>query len=140
MDNYVIELIKYRLKKAFDELELAEYCINDRKYSKSLNCSYYAIFHSARALLAIEKLDFKKHSGVIAYFIKKYINTNILDNELGEIIRSAERERNKSDYQDFYTISKDEALEQVIKAKLFFTKVDEYIKNIIVMESAKERE
>ncbi|MHB1688930.1 MAG: HEPN domain-containing protein [Ignavibacteriaceae bacterium] len=128
MDSYIIELIKYRLEKASDELELAEHCISVKKFSKSLNCSYYAIFHSARALLAIEKLDFKKHSGVIAYFIKTYINTNILDNELGEIIRSAERERNKSDYQDFFTVSKDEALEQMTKAKLFFLKVSEYIK------------
>lgn len=120
MDNFIVELINYRLEKALDELELAEHCINVKKFSKSLNCSYYTIFHSARALLAIEKLDFKKHSGVIAYFIKTYINTNILDNELGEIIRSAERERNKSDYQDFFTVSKDEALEQMTKAKLFF--------------------
>jgi uncharacterized protein len=133
MDNYVIELIKYRLKKASDELELAEYCTNVGKFSKSLNCSYYAIFHSARALLAIEKLDFKKHSGVIAYFIKTYISTNILDSELGEIIRSAERERNKSDYQDFYTVSKEEALEQIDNAKLFYTKVDQYIKTKIEM-------
>ena len=128
MDSYVIELVKYRLQKAYDELELAGHCIKVKKFSKSLNCSYYTIFHSARALLAIEKLDFKKHSGVIAHFIKTYINTNIFDNEMGEIIRSAERERNKSDYQDFFTISKKEALEQMTKAKLFYKKVDEYIK------------
>lgn len=64
---------------------------------------------------------------VIAYFIKTYITTNILDNELGEIIRSAERERNKSDYQDFFIVSKDDALEQLTKAKLFFSKINEYI-------------
>lgn len=68
MDSYTIELIKYRLEKANDELELANYCINVNKFSKSLNCSYYAIFHSARALLAIEKLDFKKHSGGYSLF------------------------------------------------------------------------
>ena len=54
MDDFVVELIKYRLGKASDELELAEYCIKHKKFSKSLNCSYYAIFHSARALLAID--------------------------------------------------------------------------------------
>ena len=59
MDSYTTDLIKYRLEKAKDELELSDYCIKVSKFSKSLNCSYYAIFHSARALLAIEKLDFK---------------------------------------------------------------------------------
>ena len=98
------------------------------KFSKSLNCSYYAIFHSARALLAIEKLDFKKHSDVISYFIKTYINKNLLNKELAEIIRTAERERNKSDYQDFYAVSKDEALEQLTKAELFITEVKKYLR------------
>ncbi|MBU2102717.1 MAG: HEPN domain-containing protein, partial [Candidatus Omnitrophica bacterium] len=64
-------------EKANDELELAQHCIEVNKFSKSLNCSYYAIFHSARALLAIEKLDFKKHSGVISFFIKTYINKSL---------------------------------------------------------------
>ncbi len=50
MDDYIIDLIKYRLEKASDELELGDYCIKVNKFSKSLNCSYYAIFHSARAL------------------------------------------------------------------------------------------
>jgi len=128
MDNYNVDLMKYRLKKANDELELAQHCIDVNKFSKSLNCSYYAIFHSARALLVqrilrtIEKLDFKKHSGVISYFIKNYINKNLLNEELGEIIRTAERERNKSDYQDFYAVSKEEALElkiMIMNSQLF---------------------
>ncbi|MBU0561509.1 MAG: HEPN domain-containing protein [Bacteroidota bacterium] len=128
MDEYNVNLIRYRLEKANDELELAQHCIEVNKFSKSLNCSYYAIFHSARALLAIEKLDFKKHSGVISFFIKTYINKNLLNTELGEIIRTAERERNKSDYQDFYTVSKDEALEQLSKAELFITEVKKFLK------------
>lgn len=130
MDNYSKELINYRLEKAKDELELSSYCIKTNKYSKSLNCSYYAIFHSARALLAIEKLDFKKHSGVIAYFIKNYINTNLLKQELGEIIRTAERERNKSDYQDFFSVSKDEAQNQLKNADIFFNDIKNYLSKI----------
>jgi hypothetical protein len=54
MDSYVSDLVKYRLDKASDELELAEHCIKFGKFSKSLNCSYYAISRSARALLAVD--------------------------------------------------------------------------------------
>ncbi|PIP77481.1 MAG: HEPN domain-containing protein [Ignavibacteria bacterium CG22_combo_CG10-13_8_21_14_all_37_15] len=127
MDNFSANLVKYRIEKAADELELAQYCIEVHKFSKSLNCSYYAIFHSARALLAIENLDFKKHSGVISHFIKAYINTTIFDNELGVIIRTAERERNKGDYQDFYVVSKDEAITQFNSAEMFFNKIKTYL-------------
>ncbi len=90
---------------------------------KSLNCSYYAIFHSARALLAVEKIDFKKHFSVIAYFIKNYIQRGIFPIELGKIIKTAESERNKSDYHDFYLVSKGEAILQFEKAKLFVSTI-----------------
>ncbi len=134
MDNFSANLVKYRIDKATDELELAQYCTEVHKFSKSLNCSYYAIFHSARALLAIDNLDFKKHSGVISYFIKAYINTTIFDNELGVIIRTAERERNKGDYQDFYVVSKDEAITQFNNAKMFFHKIKTYLEEHYEME------
>lgn len=42
-----------------------------------------------------------------------------MDNELGLIIRTAERERNKGDYQDFFLVSKEEAIKQLNNAKLF---------------------
>jgi len=131
MDENSINLVKYRLEKGKDELELAEMCINSNKFSKSLNCSYYAIFHSARALLALEKKDFKKHSAVIAYFINNYIQTGIFNSELGKIIKSSETDRNKSDYHDFFVVSKEEALMQLDKAKLFVKEITQYLERII---------
>ncbi|MCH7723775.1 MAG: hypothetical protein IIA49_06765 [Bacteroidetes bacterium] len=31
------------------------------------------MFHSVRALLAFDKFDSKRHSGIISYFINKYV-------------------------------------------------------------------
>lgn len=127
MDKYSLDLIKYRIEKAADELELSEYCIRTGKYSKSLNCSYYAIFHSARAVLALDNKDFKKHSGVISYFIKSYINTGIFDNLLGEIIITAERARTKGDYSDFFFSTLEESTSQFERACFFFDAVKDYL-------------
>jgi uncharacterized protein (UPF0332 family) len=131
MDENTKELIKYRLTKADEELELAALCIDSNIFSKSLNCSYYAIFHSTRALLAIEKRDFKKHSAVIAYFINNFVQNGIFPAEFGKIIKSSETDRSKSDYHDFYVVSKEEAIMQLGKAKFFVNKITEYLESII---------
>lgn len=127
MDDYVKNLISYRINKAQEELTLAKYCIEQNLFSKSLNCSYYAIFHSVRAVFAIEKKDFKKHSGVISYFIKNYVETGIFEHEMGKIIRTAERERNKGDYRDFFIVSSEEAQRQFAKAEIFHSKVVKFL-------------
>lgn len=46
-------------------------------------------FHSIRAVLALEKIDFKKHSAVIAYFNKNYILTDIFDKSYGKVVNNA---------------------------------------------------
>ena len=60
-----IDLSLYRLSKAAQYLEDAKRTLELEMYDTSANRSYYAIFHAARAVLALEGLDFKKHSGVI---------------------------------------------------------------------------
>lgn len=129
MDEASQSLVKYRLAKAMEELELAELCLDSAKYSKSLNCSYYAIFHSTRSLLATEKKDFRKHSAVISYFIKNYVQMGKFDEEFARIIKSSESDRNKSDYHDFFIVTKEEAETQLKKAKYFVTTVKNYLKN-----------
>lgn len=121
MDKYATDLVAFRLAKAKEELSISTICIENTSFSKSMNCSYYAIFHAARALLATETKDFKKHSAVISYFIATYINSQKLSRELGIILRTAERERNKSDYEDFYIVSKEDALTQHQKAEYFIS-------------------
>ena len=65
-------LAEYRLQKAEDCLQSSEKLIKIEDYPTSLNRSYYAIFHSVRALLALDGEDRRKHSGVISYFQQNY--------------------------------------------------------------------
>ncbi len=75
MDN----LMKYRLDTAKEKLESAKILLDAGKYRDSIGRSYYAIFTAVRAVLAYDKVDFSKHSGVISYFQKEYIKTGRLD-------------------------------------------------------------
>ena len=61
MDN----LIRYRLQAAQEKLESAEILLSADKYKDSISRSYYAIFSSVRAVLALDHVDFSKHAGVI---------------------------------------------------------------------------
>ncbi|MBQ3470873.1 MAG: HEPN domain-containing protein, partial [Clostridia bacterium] len=108
MDDYSLDLANFRLDKAMQ-------CINDAKamlglnsYASAANRSYYAIFHSARAILALDNIDRKRHSAVISYFQQYYVKTNIFDRKFSKIIQDAFEIRQESDYEDFYVVSRED--------------------------------
>lgn len=107
MDRRLKELSKYRLEQANRCIKSAKLLAEDGDYRGAANRSYYAIFHCMRSVLALEKVDFSKHSGVLAYFRKQYIKTGVFDVELSDIIGEAFDIRNDSDYDDYYVISKE---------------------------------
>ena len=129
MDNKEIEdLAKYRLEQSKENLEEAEALFNINKFKGANNRAYYSIFHAIKAMLALEQTDFKKHSSVIAYFNKEYINKGIFSKELGKKVSEARFYREKSDYVDFYIVTKEECQEQIEAAKLMIENAEKYIK------------
>ena len=124
-----IALAEYRLQKAEDCLQSSEKLIKIEDYPTSLNRSYYAIFHSVRALLALDGEDRRKHSGVISYFQQNYVKSGIFKKKYSDIIQEAFEIRQESDYEDFYVVSKSDAILQAEEAKDFVNAVSEYIKN-----------
>ena len=127
MDKVIKELADYRLSKAKEDLETSEINFEAKKYSQSLNRSYYSIFHCARALLAYEKFDSKKHTGIISFFNKNFIKEKKIEEEYFLIIKDAEMFRMQSDYQDFFIVSREDAQGQLENAKKFMGKISEYI-------------
>ena len=103
-------------------------------YKGAANRSYYAIFHAMRSVLALDKKDFSKHSGVSAYFRKEYIKTKVFDAELSYIISDAFQVRSDSDYDDYYVISKTDVLEQISNAERFSSTIEQYILKRIAEE------
>jgi uncharacterized protein with HEPN domain len=101
--------------------------VNSGSYKTSVNRSYYCIFHAMRAVLALDALDSKKHSGIISVFRQKYIKTGVLPKKLSSIIDNAFDTRNSSDYEDFFVISKPDTQKQMESAKTFLTAVESYI-------------
>ena len=128
MEGSLKELAKYRMERANEMLVASEENLNIEQYRTSLNRSYYAVFHAMRAVNILEGYDSSKHSGVISYFTQTFLKTERLDRELSKIIKEASYLREKSDYDDFYIASKDEALKQLENAKIFLQMISEFIK------------
>jgi len=120
-------LAAVRLDKARVFLRDAETNMTVDSFLTSVNRSYYCIYHAMRAVLALDRFDSKKHSGVISQFRKNYIKTGIFPSTLSDIITKSFRDRNDSDYNDYYLISKDEVVEQLENAKTFLAAVEEYL-------------
>ena len=96
-----VTLSEYRLEKATDMLASAKRDMAAQDYSSANNRAYYCIFHAMRAVLAMDGVDFKKHSAVIARFTQDYLKTQRLPRDYGRLITNASLIRNRSDYEDF---------------------------------------
>ncbi len=127
LDENKISLSKHRLLSSKETLEEAEALLALGKYKGANNRAYYAIFHSLRAILALDGLDSRKHSGVIAMFNERYVKTQIFTSNYGKIVANASAIRNNSDYDDFYIATKEQAQKQVEDAKFFYSAVENFL-------------
>ena len=122
-----IELSKHRIEKAEEMLKDAENLLTNESYRSSNNRAYYCIYHALRAVIALDGVEFKRHSGNIQYFQREYIKTGKFTAENSDIILSASEIRNASDYDDFYVVSKETTEELVKSARAFFERVKTYL-------------
>lgn len=125
------DLANYRIEKAKACIRDAEMLEKNGGDISAANRAYYAIFHAVRAVLALEGVDRKKHSGVIAYFQQQYIKTGIFDRIYSSVLQEAFEIRQESDYEDFYVISKAELVNQLNNAKQFVAEVEHYLSKFI---------
>ena len=131
VDQSHVDLCRYRLDKAERFLDDAKATLAQGMYETAANRSYYAIFHTVRALLALDGKDFKRHSGVISYFQQQYIKTRVFDSEFSDILNTAFSLRTESDYKDFYVISREDVMKQVTDAEQFFDTIKHYIESLL---------
>ena len=122
------DLIKYRLSSASEKLSSAKVLLDAGMYKDSVGRSYYAIFSAIRAILAIRQVDFSKHAGVIAYYQKEFIKTEIFDKKYSKYLQQAFQIRNSCDYDDFFIVSKQDAEEQYERAAEMLAVIEEYIR------------
>ena len=123
------DLSLYRLQRAREDLASAQNNYKNNDFRTANNRAYYAIFHSLRAVLALDGFDSKKHSGIISEFRVRYIKTKVFDYEISDMIGDAFEVRNKSDYDDMYIVSKQQTLVQIENAQKVIITVSAYLQS-----------
>ena len=120
-------LSQVRYDHALECLDAAKSLLENGNYKSAANRSYYAIFHAMRAVLALNEIDMRHHSGIISEFRKLYIKTGVFETRLSQIISVLFDTRTESDYDDFFVISKAEVVEQTENAEYFLQVVKAYL-------------
>lgn len=123
----VYAFAKYRLERAKEDLLDAELSYKNTRYLNANNRAYYSIFHAIRAILALERVDFKRHKDVLAYFNQYYIKTEIFPKIMGKKIAQARKIREDSDYDDEFEPTDEQTKMQIETAKELIKLVQEYI-------------
>ena len=123
------ELAKHRLEQAKEDLIASKALYDLKLYKSSNNRAYYSIFHSIKAIFALEPIDFKRHKDVIGYFNKNYVHTEIFPKSIGRKIMKASKIREDSDYDDEFIVKSEDTLEQIQTAEEMIKLVEEYINN-----------
>lgn len=118
---------KYRLERAKQDLSDAEFNYQNRRYLNANNRAYYAIFHAIRAVLATERIDFKRHKDVLAYFNQYYVKTEVFPRSISRKISQASKLREDSDYDDEFVPTDEETEIQIDTAKELIELVERYL-------------
>lgn len=124
------EFALYRLERAKEELEIANLLYTKNKLLAANNRAYYSIFYAIRAIFAMEKIDFKRHKDVLAYFNKNYIKTEIFPRQMGRRIIMASKVREDSDYDEKYEPSSEATSLQIKTAKELIELVEKYLNGL----------
>ncbi|MBK6609061.1 MAG: HEPN domain-containing protein [Leptospiraceae bacterium] len=121
------EAIEYRLKEAEESLQDALSLYNNKRYRSAVNRAYYSMFYSALALLENKGLKNSKHIGVISFFDKEYIKTNIFSKIHSKALHKAFELRQEADYSILVELEVDEVTEIINQAQNFVKQVRDYI-------------
>ena len=131
MDDEVTPLsfARYRLERAKEDLKAAELLYKNDSFLAANNRAYYAIFRAIRAVLALERVDFKRHKDVIGYFNHHYVKTEIFPKMISKKIGQASKVREDSDYDDEYIPNAEKTKIQIDTASEVIELVEKYIEN-----------
>lgn len=102
------DLISYRIQRAHESLEEAKILAREKHWNTVANRLYYACFYMVNALFSKHDLIATTHSGIKSEFHKLFIKKGTFDKSIGKLYSELFDKRQEGDYQDFYSLEKDE--------------------------------
>ena len=123
--NFDLEaLIKERIRKATDTLNVAKLLASENHWNSAVNRLYYSAFYAVLALLAKMKAKTSTHSGAKSEFYRLFIKTGKIDRKFGELYTDLFSKRQESDYEDFLNFTQEEI-------NPLLPRVEEFVETIV---------
>jgi len=115
------ENIKLLVEKSEEFLNDAFVLLQNKGYSSTVSRSYYAMFHSAQAMLLSENIVAHTHKGVVLNFSQIFIKTGRFDIVLGKMFAKIQDKREQSDYEIGFRATYEQA-DEIYKTATDFVK------------------
>ena len=117
----------YRMEQAREALTDAELLLDASRYRAAANRLYFACFYAATAALLTKRLQYSKHSAVIAFFDKEFISAGQLPREYSRTLHQAFSERQQDDYVPFVEMDADELSQLLAGVRTLVNGIAKYI-------------
>lgn len=131
---------KIRLERAVEFYDDAIALYKEGRYRSAASRLYFSVFHAMRAVLALDGIDRKHHSGIISEFRRLYVKTGIFDREVSSIIATMSLMRHDSDYDDYIPIEKEDLDDMFPKVERLLDLVQDYLKPLLYENSDSEQD
>lgn len=128
-------LALHRLQQAEESLQEAQYLLAGGKSLRSVvNRIYYGMFYAVLALLVYEPYASSKHSGVLAYFNKRFVKEGFFPTSLGRSLNRAFELRQRGDYREYFELAKEQVEPLMAEAAQFIESVRKYLEENVASE------
>ncbi|HPP92233.1 MAG TPA: HEPN domain-containing protein [Bacteroidales bacterium] len=127
-NNDLNNLINYRLKQAEETILDVGLLIENNRLRSAVNRIYYGMFYSLLALGLAYNYETSRHSQLIGWFNKNFINNGLLDKKYGKILTKAYNRRTKGDYDIFVEYEKATVEEMYGEMKDFISTIKSLLK------------
>ena len=85
------------------------------------------MFYAVLALLIFEPYASSKHSGVLAYFNRRFVKSGIFSEELGGVINKAFDLRQRGDYREYEEMTYELVAPFVDQSRIFVQAIKDYL-------------
>ncbi len=121
------KFVEASLKRADECLKGAKILFKEGELHGAVSRAYYAVFHTAKAILYTRGIKAKTHSGARALFGEHIIKPGIMGKEFADILRDLFNARQLSDYEVYAELDRDEVQTLVTQAEKFLGAVKEIL-------------
>ena len=121
------QYIEYRINRAKETFQDAEYLAENKRWNSCINRLYYACFYACIAALLKKGVESKTHNGVKSQFSKTFIKTKIFPFELGKHYSILFDFRQKGDYGDLFDFTETKVKPLIEPTKKFISIIIEYL-------------